>query len=159
MMLIKIKPLASLFAAMLLAGCAGLGGLAAVEAPTGEASRELLVERVAAFWKHMENKNWESAYDYYDPFFRAATSRRDFVRSRLDAISYYNSSVGEVLISGRIADVRVPIEVEIKDLMVAPRRFQSGPRQPRVLEVRWLWIDENWYAQYLSPQDSQFANH
>lgn len=156
---IKIKLLVSLFATVLLAGCAGMGGMSATQEPSSESHRRLLAERVAALWKHMENKNWEKAYDYYDPFFRAVVTRQDFARSRLDAIFYYNSSVGEISIRGHIAEVKIPIEIELKDLMVAPGRVKSGPRQPRTLETRWLWIDDNWYAQFYGPRDSTYANY
>jgi len=156
---IKIKPFASLLAAVLLAGCAGLGGMNTTQEPNSEAQKQLLAERVAGLWKHMENKNWEAAYDYYDPFFRAAVPKKEFAQSRLQAIYYYNSSVGDIQILGRIAQVKVPIEIEIKELMVAPGRVQSGPRKPRVLETRWLWIDNNWYAQFYGPRDSTYANY
>jgi len=143
---------------LLLGGCAGLGG-GASEEPSSEAHKQQLVERVTVFWKAMERQDWEKAYDYYDPLFRAAVPKKEFVRSRVHEIHYYNPRVTETLVRGRIADLRVAVEVEVTGLPVAPGRVHSMPRQERQLEVRWLWMDGNWYSQFIGPQGVTFTNY
>jgi len=153
-----IKLITFVSALALLGGCASTGGYSAEE-PSTEAHKQRLAERVLAYWKHMEKQEWEKVYDYYDPFMRAQVTRVDYARSRAKEIHYYDPKVGEIKIRGRIADVKVPVDVEIKDLVVAPGRVQSGPRTPRQLEVRWLWIDGDWYAQFVGPQGITFAQY
>jgi hypothetical protein len=152
----KIIAAVTLFG-LLVGGCAGLGGVS--EEPSSEAHKRQLVERATAFWKIMERQEWEKAYDYYDPLFRAAVSRSDYVRSRMSEIRYYNPRVAETSVRGRIADLRVAVEVEVTNLLVAPGRTHNMPRHDRLLEVRWLWMDGDWYCQFVGPQSSTFANY
>lgn len=152
----KIIALVSLLG-LLLGGCAGLGG--AYEEPSSEAHKQQLVERVTAFWKAMERHEWEKAYEYYDPLYRTAVSKADYVSGRMSEISYYNPRVAETLVRGRIADLRVAVDVEVTGLTVAPGRVVNMPRRERLLEVRWLWMDGNWYCQFVGPQDVTFTHY
>ena len=142
---------------LLVSGCAGLGG--SPEEPSSEAHKQQLINRVTTFWKAMERQEWEKAYDYYDPLFRSAVPKVEFARSRMSEIRYFNPRVTETLVRGRIADLRVAVDVEVTNLTVAPGRVHSMPRQERQLEVRWLWMDGDWYCQFVGPQGVTFANY
>ena len=152
----KIIALISLLG-LLISGCAGLGGWH--EEPTSEAHKQRLLERVTAYWKIMERQAWEEAYDFYDPIYRASVPKLEFARSRVTEIHYYNPRITDTLVRGRIADVRVAMDIEIVNLMVAPGRVHSGPRKERNLDVRWLWMDGDWYYQYIGTQGVTSTNY
>ena len=77
----------------------------------------------------------------------------------MSEIRYFNPRVTETLVRGRIADLRVAVDVEVTNLTVAPGRVHSMPRQERQLEVRRLWMDGDWYCQFVGPQGVTFANY
>jgi len=124
------------------------------ESLTLEQHKQLLSKRVLANWDAMARQEFEKQYAFYDPVFRAHVPLDEFIRTRSKSLHYSNPDIREIKIRGRIADVTVAIDVEVRQMMVPGGRVIDRPKKERVMPERWLWMDGNWYREYKSSQAS-----
>lgn len=151
--------LACLLVFLLIAGCATksrFGGIVPVMDPAEK--EELLRQRVQEMWHAQVNGDRETMYDYYDPFFRARVTKGYFAGITIP-IFYYDPVVDSVEIKGNVAEVRVSMEYEVKALQGKLGTIDV-PRKHNVDRETWLFVDGNWYRQYIDYiSESSFAKY
>jgi len=124
------------------------------ESLTLDQHKQLVAKRVLANWGAMARQNYEKQYAFYDPFFRANVLKDEFVRSRSKSLHYSNPDIREIKIHGHIADVKVAVDVEIRQLLIPGGRVIDRSKVQRVMPDRWLWLDGNWYREYKNSKQS-----
>lgn len=124
------------------------------ESLTLDQHKQLLSKRALANWDAMARQEFKKQYAFYDPVFRAHVPLDEFIRTRSKSLHYSNPDIREIKIRGRIADVTVAIDVEVRQMMVPGGRVIDRPKKERVMPERWLWMDGNWYREYKSSQAS-----
>lgn len=137
---------------------------ATINRPDGELSdpqtEALLKERATEMWKAQASGNRAEMYDFYDPFFRARVKKGSFTDKEVEFIKYYNPEIFDVDIKGNVATVRVKMEYEIKGLTAPSGRKIDQPRKENITNETWLFIDGNWYRQFIDYMtDSSIANY
>jgi hypothetical protein len=151
--------LACLLVFLLMAGCSAkprFGGIVPVMDPAGK--EELLRQRAQEMWHAQANGDRETMYDYYDPFFRARVTKAYFAGITIP-IFYYDPVVDSVEIKGNVAEVKGSMEYEVKALQGKLGTIDV-PRKQNVDRETWLFVDGNWYRQYIDYiSDSSFAKY
>jgi hypothetical protein len=114
----------------------------------GQFRLSMLRARVEDFWKGMIATEWSRLYDFYDPFYRTKETRNKFIGGR-GGINYYAAEIVGIKQQGNIADVRLKVSMEVPDIELLGGKKQAGlPRHERVMEERWLWLDDNWFREF-----------
>jgi hypothetical protein len=113
---------------------------------TPEERGTLLRQRITEFWSFMVDAEWLKAYPYYDPFYRIKVSKEGFMSGK-GLLKYYAFNIEQVEIKGNIADVKVKVNFEAPKI-VFKDKTTNVPRQDRIIEERWLWIDDNWHLEF-----------
>lgn len=120
----------------------------------------LLKERATEMWKAQAAGDRAKMYELYDPFFRARVKKGIFADKDIPYMHYYNPEVLAVDIKGNVATVRVKMEYEIKELTAPDGRKIDQPRKENITNETWLFIDGNWYRQYIDYMtDSSIAKY
>ncbi len=114
---------------------------------TAEKKEQLLRERVNAMWDAQIKRDRRVMYDLYDPFFTSRVTKDWFAGQNMPA-HYSNTEIQEVDIKGNVANVKVKIVFEIKDVMLLGK-LHSEPPKESVTSETWLFIDGNWYRQFI----------
>ncbi|HWR59203.1 MAG TPA: hypothetical protein VN328_09975 [Thermodesulfovibrionales bacterium] len=142
---------------MLLVSCAATAVKS--EYSPGPAEKELLLrERVKMMWDAQSKGDRAAMFDLYDPFYRAKQSKEAFVKPTV-TINYYDPEIAMVQIQGNVATVRVKVEYELKSF-VARGRVISEPKKQVVNTETWLFVDGNWYRQFIDNiSESTVANY
>lgn len=109
--------------------------------------KDLLRQRVEAFWRYMIQGDLERAYSFYDPFFRAKMDVKEFVVKH-QTVKYKKAEFIDAKIEGNIAKVKVKVTYYIPKIKVINRTF-SVPETTKEFEETWLFIGDNWYRQYI----------
>lgn len=122
-----------------------------------EEKESLLRKRLSEYWELMIKKEWLEAYPYYDPFFRARITREGFMQGK-GLLNYYSFNIEEIQMKGNIADLKVKVNFEAPKLVVMGKTTNI-PRQDRVLEVRWLWVYDNWYKEFKGGRATKFTRY
>jgi len=141
----------------ILAGCSQQDGSSSFKSYndyTQEQHKKILYERILGVWDSMAKQDYARQYSYYDPVTRSRIKKEDFIRGRNKNFHYYKPELKEVIIHGRIADVRVAVDVEITQMKIAGGRTYDLPRNRRVLKEIWLWMDGNWVREYKNSKQS-----
>lgn len=117
---------------------------------------ERLKQRVNAFWSlRQEDNKWDQIYDYMDPFFREASSRKGYVRSQ-GLVKYYEHQIsGEPKLNGIYAFVPLKYVSEVPEAMVFGKQL-SVPKQEVEIEHEWMWIDGDWYQVFRDIKNGSF---
>ena len=127
------------------------GPVSTVSLPPSVVEREfrssMLRARVEDFWKGMIGQEWQRLYDFYDPFYRTKETRNKFIGGR-GGINYYAAEVVTVKLQGNIADVRVKASIDVPDIALVGKKAKGLPRHDRVMDERWLWLDNNWFREF-----------
>ncbi len=141
---------------LVLCSCATLTP-GSVDSPAFDREQRLK-ERAARMWDAMVKRDWETVYDMSDPFFRAK-NRRDAYKVRNTPVYHFSPEVRAVDIQCNIATVSVRFEYELKGLTVMGKEI-SQSRKETVITERWIFVDDNWYRQYIDNiTDSSFASY
>lgn len=114
---------------------------------TGAEKEVLLKQRIMAMWIAQVGGDREVMYDFYDPFFRARSSKKAFAGKSIP-IHYFNPQIAAVDIKGNVANVSVKMEYEIKDIMAPSGKLLSQPMTKTATKETWLFIDGTWYREY-----------
>jgi len=120
---------------------------AAIKEITPEEKEKLLKERVNAMWDAQIRRDRRVMYDLYDPFFRARVTKDWFGGQNMPA-HYNKADIQELNIKGNVADVKVKIVFEIKGVMLLGKLHSEPPKESITSET-WLFVDGNWYRQFI----------
>lgn len=112
-----------------------------------DGSEKLLRERVADFWVAMVKREREKVFELYDPFYRIRETRAVFTAKNHPIFHFSPETVG-VEIKGNVATVKVRVEYEVKGLKMRGKDLEQ-PRKETVVTETWIFIDGNWYKEYI----------
>ncbi len=123
------------------------------------AKDDLLRKRVMEFWQTLIKKDYEEAYSYQDPFYRARI-RSETYRQNMGRIAYQDVSVDAVEIEGPIAKVKTRVRASVPPFRAGTGEMISRPEEEINITETWLWIDGNWYREFYSEyMDKKFTIH
>ncbi len=122
--------LSMLMLALVVSGCASL------KQPTAESR---LAERAEQRWQALVAGDFDQAYEYETPGYRAVYSKRAFQGSFGRNVRWLNAKVRDVSVTDNIAEVRVLISYQ----SLTPQGQLIGGERP-VLE-RWQFVDGEWW--------------
>lgn len=112
-----------------------------------EGKEILLKERVQTLWEGMVKRDRGLMYDMYDPFFRINVNKMQFVGMNMP-IYYFNPELKLYEIKGNVARINVKVEYEVRGVKLHGKEVKE-PRKETVTTETWLFIDDNWYRQYV----------
>ena len=115
--------------------------------PTGppqsaKAQRVTLEKRVTSYWTARKGSDLGTAYNYYSPEFRAATTRTEFLRNFQRLIRFPPDKFAvegvEFRPDGRAATVKVRLELT---------RSVEGQNVPlsAITDEAWVFVDREWW--------------
>lgn len=115
-----------------------------------------LRQRAQAFWRAMAERDHETVYRMFDPYFRARVSLDDYRRNS-GRIEYSNPSVEQVDVIGPLGAVIAKTTVEVKPIRMQGRVMKLDPVEKEI-PTRWIWIDGDWYHEfYLESRDYRYT--
>ncbi|MFC7459713.1 sialidase family protein [Hydrogenophaga defluvii] len=119
-------------------------------------NRERLEQRVIAYWKALQAREFETTYSMLDPYFRARM-KFDVYKENLGKIEYRDPVLKLSEFAGPIALAVTKMTVEVKPFVVNNRTMKMDPAE-REIPTRWLWIDGDWYLEfYQESRDLRFT--
>jgi|GEM_PF-5409497 len=108
-----------------------------------------LKSRVNAYGQALVGKDYQAAYDLFDPFYRARVDFLGFLKTqgriRYEVAEYQGSKL-----QGPVAEVQFHIRASVPKFRGRSGRELGAPERDVVIPVRWLWIDGDWYMEYRS---------
>jgi hypothetical protein len=111
---------------------------------------DVLRQRHAEFWAAMVRKDYNSAYAFYDPFFRSRVTAEGFV-SRLGRVHYAAYEVTGLNVDGPVAEVQTKVRYSIGPFQSATTgEIISRPEQETTVPETWLLVDGTWYREFNS---------
>ncbi|MEA1051513.1 sialidase family protein [Lamprobacter modestohalophilus] len=115
-----------------------------------DARLDALRERVAAFWKAMEEGDFSTAYQFYDPFFRALNSEQRFT-ALTGKITYADYETIDITLTGSLAQANGTVRSNVIPFR-APTTGELIEQEERWVPIldTWLWIDGQWYREFYS---------
>ena len=123
--------LISVLVVLLLAGCA-----------TNGASRNAIEDRAQARWDAILSNDLDTAYGYYSPGFRTATSRVDFeIAMRLRKIKWVSAEVLESSCEADLCTLTTQVGYEITKPLPGVPEWKS---KQEVTE-RWVRTEGQWW--------------
>ena len=108
-----------------------------------------LKARVQAYWKAMQEEDYETAYAMYDPFFRARIPFHSF-RGTMGRIRYIDVELKAVQAQGAVAEAATRITAEVPEYRVPSGAKVKSSRRVVDLNWRWLLVDGEWYREFSS---------
>jgi len=116
--------------------------------PSADSRKKRLLSRINELWNARIKEDYGKAFDMLDPFARASILKKDYL-SRVGQIKYLSFEVieKELSIAENTADAKVKVTFEAETFTVGQ---YSGniPRTERVFDLKWVWIDNDWYNVY-----------
>lgn len=110
---------------------------------------ERLKQRVNLYGNALITKNYQAAYDLFDPFYKA---RVDFIgHMQLQGrITYTKAEFANVTIQGNLATVQLHIVASVPPFKGRSGEIMQAPPRDMTIPVHWLWIDDEWYMEFYS---------
>lgn len=110
---------------------------------------EQLKTRVTLYGKALIEKNYQAAYDLFDPFYRA---RVDFLGhlQHQGRITYTTAEFKDATVQGNLATVQLHIVASVPPFKGASGEIMQAPSRDMTIPVHWLWIDGKWYMEFYS---------
>lgn len=127
----RLRLLAMLLCAALLAGCAGLGQSGSAE--------DRLSERAHARWQALIKADFDQAYEFETPGYRAVFSKQAFQNRFGRHVRWQDAEVRAVTLDGDTAEVRVLISYQA----LTPEGQLIDGSQP--IWERWQLVDGEWW--------------
>lgn len=127
-----------------------LAGLLDKSGSRVEIDLDRLKVRINELGKAFVERRFEDAYTFFDPYYRARVSLREFMETqgRIDFKSY------EFVENGEPTGVAVTAKTRIVAAVPAFKSAAGGSFEAEEKEVeslgRWLWIDGEWYREFYS---------
>lgn len=105
-----------------------------------------LATRSESYWRALAKKDFDEAYKYFDPYFRAKVGLEDY-KKMAGRIEYGEPSTKVADTIGPLGMVVTQIRVEVKPFVVQNKTLKLDAHE-RDIPTRWLWIDDGWYLEY-----------
>ena len=122
-------------------------------------TEERLRERITSYWQAKQDDEHETAYEVFDPFFRARRSLDDYLATS-GRIKYHSHEINSVDITDRIAKVQVTVEASVPEFTMDTGEKASRPKQSYQISETWLFIGDDWYREYYEEQgDLKFTRY
>lgn len=118
-----------------------------------------LEARVNALGKAMVEKRYADAYKFYDPFYRASVSLKNFLETqgRIQYKTYRFLEKSEI--QGIAANAKVKIVASVPAFTTGKARFEAAEKEMESVG-RWLWIDGEWYYEFYSQaMEKRYTQH
>ncbi|MBK1722429.1 hypothetical protein CKO23_09240 [Thiocystis violacea] len=119
-----------------------------------------LRQRAEGYWQAMRDGEFEKAYDYLDPFFKAVTPLNAYV-ANMGKIKYAEAKVEDIKIQGPLAEVNTKIRASVPAFKVPTTgAMMSQPEREALVKNRWLWLDGEWVNEFrVESQDAVFTRY
>ncbi len=114
---------------------------------------KILRERANAFWRLSVEGRYAEIYSFYDPYYRATTTKESFIGTQGNII-YHKAGVADTEIRGNFANVKIEMTFEVPEKMFMGKKF-AMPKNDSVLNDDWIWLDNTWYKLYKKPVGGQ----
>lgn len=125
-----------------------------------EPDYDRLVERVNAMGRAYVEKRYVDAYTFYDPFYRASVTLKDFLETqgRIVYKEYAYVEAGAKAGVGAKVVTRIVASVP-KFVDNTGATFESEEKEMESV-ARWFWIDGDWYREYFSQAlEQRYTRH
>lgn len=110
------------------------------------AKQDRLRKRVLDYFRALENKDYQKAYTYFDPFFRSKVTQENY-QKMVGRLEYSGSVVKDLSVLGSIGSVIVTSSVEVKPIRIDNRVLKLD-KVERDIPTRWVFIDGDWYNEF-----------
>lgn len=129
----RTAPAAALLAslALILGGCAGMGANSSPE--------QIVAERAAARWNAIIANQWQQAYEYATPGYRAATSVEVFQGSTINAAIRREAAEVARVDCPQADNCTATVRLSYQPVM------PGYPRMSTEFSERWILEDGKWY--------------
>ena len=122
-------------------------------------AQDALRQRVVGFWQRMIDKDYDGAYEFQDPFYRAKMKAETY-RKQMGRIAYQDIKVDGIEIEGPVATVKTRVKASVPPFRAGTGEMISRPEQEINITETWLWIDGNWYREFYSEyMEKKFTIH
>jgi hypothetical protein len=133
--------------------------IADAEGQITDPQQDALRQRVESFWKSMISKDFDGAYRFQDPFYRAKMKAETY-RKGMGRIVYTDVKVDAIEIEGPIATVKTRVMASVPPFRAGTGEMISRPEKEINITETWLWVDGDWYREYYSEyMDKKFTIH
>lgn len=130
--------------ALVLTLVAGCSGLAPQPRELTEAEVAALEERVRGRWQALIARDFEAAYDYASPNYRAVFSKGMFIRNFSYTLDWQLTAVEVLAYDAEAAVASVAVRVMSKSTKQTAVSAQFG-FVPSTIRERWVSIDGEWW--------------
>lgn len=132
---------------IVLTACAGVktSGKSMAEDLGSPEKVELLRKRAHDFWSATVKRDYEKAYPFYDPFYRARVDKESF--KIIQSIKYHKFEINDIKVEGNVAKVQVSTVYSLPTQQLNRQPF-TIPETPAEFEETWLYIYDDWYKEY-----------
>lgn len=116
---------------------------------------ERLKQRVNEFWNLRTEDKYEQIYDYMDPFFREANTRKGYIRSQ-GLVKYYSHRItAEPTLNGITASVPLAYASEVPEVFLQGKKV-AVPKQEVEISHEWIWVDGDWFQVFRDFKNGSF---
>ena len=141
------------------AGLTSSPSVADAEGQITDPAQDALRQRVEGFWQSLITKDYDGAYGFQDPFYRAKMKAETY-RKQMGRIAYREIKVDGIEIEGPVATVKTRVMASIPPFRAGTGEMITRPEKEINITETWLWIDGNWYREYYSEyMDKKFTIH
>ena len=107
-----------------------------------------LQTRVKAMWDFRLARNYDSAYDFFDFAYKAATPKKYYL-DNAGALVFQSYSVQDAEISGNVAAVKLKFKYEVPPttLPSSGKPIKLAPFESEATHT-WVWVGNDWYFMF-----------
>lgn len=111
--------------------------------------RDRLIARVNAFGAAMVKGDYQTAYQFFDPFYR---KRVDFMShlTNIGRIKYKSYEFSDAKSAGNLALVLVHVVASVPSFESASGKRAELAERDVEFPARWVWVDGDWYMEFYS---------
>ncbi len=110
--------------------------------------KKRLLEREKQFWKHYINRDFDKAYEMFDPFVRQQLNVHAFI-GNINRFNYLEARVSDdAEITENYGKISVTVTVEAPNLGVIKGKKVRLDRAEKTFDETWIWIDGDWFKVY-----------
>lgn len=110
--------------------------------------RAKLEQRVKTLWDNRIAAKYEPTYDMFDFAYKASTPKKAYVDS-VGVITYLSASVGELIINGNEADVKMKVRYEVQPTTLpSTGKKITLPAADVEAPTKWVWVGNDWFLMF-----------
>jgi hypothetical protein len=117
---------------------------------TSQAKRDLLRDRINACWQTLSNGDYESAYSFFDPFFRGRTPLKSYLTNS-GRIIYYQYGILDTKVEGNVAKVAMKVSYSLPKVKAKSGAEFEKPMTETTMTETWVYVYDNWYKEFFDP--------